>query len=70
MGPVPGLGPRRSGPRPYTGDLLIGGSARPSTILPDPVMPAPLPPLRVQPIPDLVFYFGGVINLGAVELGS
>lgn len=58
------------GPRPYTGDLLIGGSARPSTILPDPVMPAPLPPLRVQPIPDLVFYFGGVINLGAVELGS
>ena len=28
------------GPRPYTGDLLIGGSARLATILPNPVMPA------------------------------
>ena len=52
------------GPRPYTGDLLIGGSARLATILPDPVMPASLPPPQVQRIPDLIFYFGGVINLG------
>ncbi len=52
------------GPRPYTGDLLIGGSARLATILPDPVMPASLPPPRVQRIPDLIFNFGGVINLG------
>jgi hypothetical protein len=56
------------GPRPYTGDLLIGGSARLATILPDPVMPASLPPPRVQRIPDLIFNFGGVINLGAVQL--
>jgi hypothetical protein len=56
------------GPQPYTGDLLIGGSARLATILPDPVMPASLPPPRVQRIPDVVFYFGGVINLGAVQL--
>jgi hypothetical protein len=56
------------GPQPYTGDLLIGGSARLATILPDPVMPASLPPPRVQRIPDLVFYFGGVIKLGAIQL--
>ena len=56
------------GPRPYTGDLLIGGSARLAAILPNPVMPDSLPPPRVERIPDLVFYFGGVINLGAVQL--
>ncbi len=56
------------GPRPYSGDLLIGGNARLATILPNPVMPAPLAPPRVQRVPDLIFYFGGVINLGAVQL--
>jgi hypothetical protein len=56
------------GPRPYTGDLLIGGSARLATILPNPVLPAPLVSPRVQRIPDLIFYFGGAINLGAVQL--
>ena len=54
------------GPRPYTGDLLIGGSARLARILPDPVVPASPP--QVQRIPDLVFSFGGVINVGAVQL--
>lgn len=56
------------GPRPYTGDLLIGGSARLTTILPNPVVPASQASPRVQRIPDLVFYFGGVINLGPVQL--
>jgi hypothetical protein len=56
------------GPRPYTGDLLMGGSARLATILPDPLLPASLPSPRVQRIPDLVFNFGSVINLGAVQL--
>jgi len=56
------------GPRPYTGDLLIGGSARLATAVPDPVMPASSAPLRIQRIPDLIFNFGTVINLGAVQL--
>jgi hypothetical protein len=56
------------GPRPYTGDLLIGGSARLATAVPDAVMPASSAPLRIQRIPDLIFNYGAVINLGAVQL--
>jgi hypothetical protein len=56
------------GPRPYTGDLLIGGSARLATVLHDPVLPASVPLPRVQSLPDLVFYFGQVIDLGPVQL--
>lgn len=54
------------GPRPYTGDLLIGGSARLARILPNPAVP--VSPPQVQRIPDLVFSFGGVIDVGAVQL--
>ena len=35
------------GPRPYTGDLLIGGSARLATVLRNPVLPATVPQPRV-----------------------
>jgi len=58
------------GPRPYTGDLLIGGSARLSTILPNPVLPATMPQPRVQPIPDLAFFYRGLVDLGPVQLLS
>ena len=57
------------GPRPYTGDLLIGGSALLTAIQPSPVFPGSAPPpLRVLRIPDLVFIYNGVIDLGAVQL--
>ena len=57
------------GPRPYNGDLLIGGSARLATVLPNPVLPASVPSPRVQRIPDLAFYyFPYVIDLGPVQL--
>jgi hypothetical protein len=56
------------GPRPYTGDLLIGGSARLATTAPNPVMPPSSAPMRIQRIPDLIFNYGAVINLGAVQL--
>ena len=56
------------GPRPYTADLLIGGSARLATVLPNPVLPASVPQPRVQSIPDLAFYYGQVIDLGPVQL--
>lgn len=57
------------GPRPYTGDLLIGGSAQLTAIQPSPVFPGLAPPsLRVQRIPDLVFIYNGVVDLGAVQL--
>ncbi len=55
------------GPQPYSGDLLIGGSAQLTAARPDsplPVSPAP----QIQRIPDLAFYYGGVIDLGAVQL--
>lgn len=54
------------GPRPYTGDLLIGGSAQLTSTVPDPVMPASSASLRIQRIPDLIFNYGAVINLGPV----
>lgn len=56
------------GPRPYTGDLLLGGAARFTKILRNPFMPRSLPSPRVHPIHDLAFYFGGLIDLGAVQL--
>jgi hypothetical protein len=55
------------GPRPYSGDLLIGGTAQLTAARPDsplPVSPAP----HLQPISDLAFYYGDVIDLGAVQL--
>jgi hypothetical protein len=55
------------GPQPYSGDLLIGGSAQLTAARPDsplPVSPAP----QIQRIPDLAFYYGGVVDLGAVQL--
>ena len=55
------------GPQPYSGDLLIGGSAQLTAARPDsplPVSPAP----QIQRIPDLAFYYDGVIDLGAVQL--
>jgi hypothetical protein len=58
------------GPRPYTGDLLIGGSARLATVLRNPVLPATVPQPRVQPIPDLAFFYGGLVDLGPVQLVS
>jgi hypothetical protein len=56
------------GPRPFTGDLLIGGSARLATVLHDPVRPASVPLPRAQSLPDLAFYLGQVIDLGPVQL--
>lgn len=56
------------GPRPYTGDLLIGGSARLVGIRPEPLLPTSAADLRIQRLPNLVFYFGGVIDLGPVQL--
>jgi len=55
------------GPQPYTGDLLIGGSAQLTATQPDPLLPSSQAP-RIQRIPDLVFYFGSVIDLGTVHL--
>lgn len=56
------------GPRPYVGDLLIGGSAQLAAIRPDPLLPASVAGLlRVQRLPDLVFYFGEMIDLGPVQ---
>ncbi len=59
------------GPRPYTGDLLIGGTARLTGIRSSarvlfPGSPAPSP--QVQDIPDLAFGYIGVIDLGPVQL--
>jgi hypothetical protein len=54
------------GPRPYSGDLLLGGSARLVATVPDPVTAAAAPP--IQRIPDLAFSFGAVVNLGPAEL--
>lgn len=55
------------GPRPYSGDLLIGGSAQLSAALPDfPAASSPAP--QIRRIPDLAFYYNGVIDLGAAEL--
>src|SRR5258708_7983804 len=57
------------GPRPYVGDLLIGGSALLAAIRPDPLLPASVARLlRIQRLPALVFYFGGMIDLGPVQL--
>lgn len=58
------------GPRPYTADLLIGGSARLTGIQPYPAQfAALLPPLRVQRLPDLVLGYGGTaVNYGPVQL--
>jgi hypothetical protein len=59
------------GPRPYTGDLLIGGSARLTVIQSSAhiLFPgSPTPSLQVQRISDLVFDYIRVIDLGAVEL--
>jgi hypothetical protein len=58
------------GPRPYIGYLLIGGSARLATIVPNPVLLATVPSPRVQSIPDLAFYYGGVVDLRPVQLVS
>ena len=62
------------GTRPYTGDLLIGGSAMLTGFQPllGPVPPGPGSSVRVQQIPDLKFGIGGAdgipIDLGAVQL--
>ena len=59
------------GPRPYTGDLLIGGSARLTAIQSSArvLFPgSPTPSLQVQRIPNLVFGYIGVIDLGPVQL--
>jgi integrase/recombinase XerD len=59
------------GPRPYTGDLLIGGSARLTAIqsYARVLFPgSPTPSLQVRHIPDLVFSYLGVIDLGPVQL--
>jgi hypothetical protein len=56
------------GSHPYTGDLLIGGPARFSEIVRNPVLPPSIPSPKVQNLRDLVFGFGGVINLGSVQL--
>jgi hypothetical protein len=55
------------GPRPYSGDLLIGGSAQLSAALPNSPLPSSPAP-QIQRIPDLAFYYNGVIDLGAAEL--
>ena len=55
------------GPQPYSGDLLLGGSAQLTAALPDP-LPSSSPTPQIQRIPDLAFYYNGVIDLGAVEL--
>lgn len=55
------------GPRPYSGDLLIGGSAQLTALRSSPLLPVSRAP-QIQRIPDLAFYFGGVIDLGAVQL--
>jgi hypothetical protein len=55
------------GPRPYSGDLLIGGSAQLTAARPDSPQPVS-PALQIQRIPDLAFYYDGVIDLGAVQL--
>jgi len=57
------------GPRPYAGDLLIGGSARLTAIGLILLQPTSLArPVRVQRLPDLVFNYGGAIDLGSVQL--
>ena len=59
------------GPRPYTGDLLIGGSARLTAIQSSArvLFPrSPTPSLQVQRIADLAFGYIGVIDLGPVQL--
>ena len=55
------------GPQPYSGDLLIGGSAQLTAARPDSPLPSSPAP-QIQRIPDLAFYYNGVIDLGAVEL--
>jgi hypothetical protein len=55
------------GSRPYSGDLLIGGSAQLIKARPD--SPVPVSPAsQVRRIQDLTFYYNGVIDLGAVQL--
>jgi hypothetical protein len=56
------------GSHPYAGDLLIGGTARFSKIVRNPVLPPSIPSPKIQNVRDLVFGFGGVINLGSVQL--
>lgn len=59
------------GPRPYSGDLLIGGNARLTAIQSSASVlspGSPAPSLQVQDIPDLVFGYIGVIDLGPVQL--
>lgn len=55
------------GPRPYSGVLLIGGSAQLTATRSDPLLPVSRGP-QIQRVPDLAFYFGGVIDLGAVQM--
>jgi hypothetical protein len=56
------------GSHPYAGDLLIGGTARFSKIVRNPVLPPSILSPKIQNVRDLVFGFGGVINLGSVQL--
>jgi hypothetical protein len=66
------------GPRPFSGDLLMGGNAQFTKLLPNPAIP-PFIASRVQIIHDLSFRYsavtgvgitgvGGMVNLGNVQL--
>lgn len=58
------------GSRPYSADLLIGGSAQLTDIRQyPPQFAALMPPLRVQRLPDLVLAYGnGAASYGPVQL--
>lgn len=57
------------GPRPYTADLLIGGSARLTGIRPVPAQFAgALPEPQVEQLRDLVLGYGQPFDFGAVQL--
>lgn len=55
------------GPQPYSGDLLIGGTAQLTAVRPYFLLPSFRTP-PVQRIRDLAFYYGGLIDLGSVQL--
>jgi hypothetical protein len=57
------------GPRPYSGDLLIGGKAQLTGVRPFPPRLASLPsPPRARRLPDLVLGYGSLLDMGPVQL--